>query len=149
MNSVNLVSSSIANVAIASGGGGFPNGQRTHCGDHGGRGGRCSRSKPTCQVGGRQGRTGIQCFYRLIDLTMVKIEEARSSSQEISAYIATPSTLEDLDWYMDSGATNHITHHEDPGTSKSSILSVGNGDKLPIIRSTPATFSKFFKEFIS
>ncbi|KAL5851272.1 hypothetical protein ACOSQ3_006390 [Xanthoceras sorbifolium] len=57
--------------------------------------------------------------------------------QNLNALMAAPSTVADPSWYVDSGATNHIT----PDFSNLSInneykgadrLAVGNGQKLPI-----------------
>ncbi|KAL5758821.1 hypothetical protein ACOSP7_021432 [Xanthoceras sorbifolium] len=57
--------------------------------------------------------------------------------QHMTAMIAAPSTVADPNWYVDSGATNHITpdfnnlsiNSEYKGTNR---LAVGNGQKLPI-----------------
>ena len=120
------------------------NGQRSQRGGRdgrGSRGGRGGRSKPTCQVCNRQGHTAVQCFYRF-DRSYHGQENLKSAGQnDSSAYVATPSTLEDPDWYMDSGATNHITHQNVPGIIEAGNISVGNGHRLKVARSAHASFN--------
>ena len=53
-------------------------------------------------------------------------------NSDSDVYIATPDMVGDPDWYMDSGATNHVTHQDAPGTSGSSNIFVGNGSRLKI-----------------
>ena len=58
-------------------------------------------------------------------------------SNTLEAYFASPETLNESSWFVDSGATNHIIsnhnnlsfHSQYPGTEK---VAVGNGKKLSI-----------------
>lgn len=109
--------------------------------NRGGRGrGYSGRSRPTCQVCSKQGHTALKCYYRF-DHSFSGQDESQSVNQgNTSVYIATPATLEDPDWYVDSGATNHITHYDVPGAVETGTLSVGNGQKLPIVKSASASY---------
>lgn len=53
------------------------------------------------------------------------------------AYFASTSTVTDLNWYMDSGASNHITHDatnldQASKTYAKTNIFVGNGEKLQV-----------------
>ena len=77
------------------------------------RGGRGVRgrdiSKPTCQVCDKYGHSAKQYYHRF---NMSYSGESTSKNSDASTYVATPKKVSDPDWYMDSGATNHITHQD-------------------------------------
>lgn len=60
-----------------------------------------------------------------------------SKNQSHSAYAITQENLDSQDWYMDSGASHHVTNDSsviDQGTQTStkSFLVVGNGERINI-----------------
>ncbi|KAM6585304.1 hypothetical protein CsatB_012306 [Cannabis sativa] len=67
-----------------------------------------NNSRVICQLCGRPGHTVIKC-YRRFDISYSGPEENSSIESQPQAYIASPSTVQDGAWYMDSGATNHMT----------------------------------------
>lgn len=62
-------------------------------------------------------------------------------------YLATFSTVNDLAWYMNSRASNHVTndegHLENSNVSNEKNLIVGNGDKIKVNRINKNCFILF------
>lgn len=104
----------------------------------GGRG-RGRSSKAPCQVCGKTNHTAINCFHRF-DKNYSRSNYSADSDKQGShnAFIASQNSVEDYDWYFDSGASNHVTHQTDKFQDltehhgKNSLV-VGNGDKLEIV----------------
>lgn len=105
---------SSANVAAKGGRGGGNNnnnqgsrGGRRSGGGHGGKGGRGGgrqgnfQSSVFCQLCGKEGHTVIHCFKRF-DASFTGPPQKSVSSATIGYGV-------DTNWYMDSGATDHIT----------------------------------------
>lgn len=107
-----------------------------------GDGGR-NGTRPICQLCGRAGHVALKCYQRF-DIsfhgntngtdTGFQHGQSHTSGQ---AYLASSNTVADPAWYMDSGATNHVTPDAHNLTTKSDYkgkdkLVVGNGSKLPI-----------------
>ncbi|KAL5853353.1 hypothetical protein ACOSQ3_008471 [Xanthoceras sorbifolium] len=103
-----------------------------------GKGGRYFNQRLTCQLCGKAGHFSAICYYRFdqsfsgnfgkhnFNPLQGNIAQQFSQPQmeyypapysgnypgqnpNVSAYIATPSTVGDTSWYVDSGATNHTT----------------------------------------
>lgn len=112
--------------------------------------GRTFKDKPTCQVCGTVGHSGTNCYYRFDKAYMGqppdenREEKASEKVERHNAYIGTPNSVRDPDWYFDSGASNHVTHDSDrfqdisKYDGKSSLM-VGNGDRLKIVGFGTAT----------
>ena len=56
-----------------------------------------------CQICGKPGHTAKDCWYRFDE------DEASSEDEEKVAAAADGSYGVDTNWYLDSGATNHLT----------------------------------------
>ncbi|GAA0165293.1 hypothetical protein LIER_43710 [Lithospermum erythrorhizon] len=88
------------------------------------------KSKMMCQICLKPGHTAAKCYQRYV-------QSSSNDSSSKTALIATPSTIQDPSWYIDSGATNHITanlnnlsiYHDYDGSDK---INVENGQTLPI-----------------
>uniref|UniRef100_A0A803PQB9 Reverse transcriptase Ty1/copia-type domain-containing protein n=1 Tax=Cannabis sativa TaxID=3483 RepID=A0A803PQB9_CANSA len=105
-------------------------------------GGRSNNSKPTCQVCGRYGHSAAYCYNRYDENYMGLDPSAGSSglsgkgsqngnNSGASAFVATPEMVEDGAWYVDSGASSHITADTNNMNQKSDYngeetLTVGN-----------------------
>ena len=129
------------------GGGGHNNGQfqqgnRGNYNNRGngrgrGRGGR-GHFRPVCQICGKTGHLASTCYFRF-DHNFTASHNTQSTSQNsnATAFIASPETVNDPSWYVDSGATNHIIadlnnlHVKDDYKGKGKIV-VGNGHSLLI-----------------
>ncbi|KAL5775026.1 hypothetical protein ACOSP7_012583 [Xanthoceras sorbifolium] len=99
-----------------------------------GRGGRFSNHRPTCQLCGKTGHFATVCYHRYDqstghfgrqqesslplqaniaqhygDYSLSPYQKQNAPSTDMNALIATSSTVQDPHWYIDSGATNHIT----------------------------------------
>jgi histone deacetylase 1/2 len=101
-------SNSSANVANRGRGGGNGRGRgrgggrgRSGGRQGGGRGGH-NGDRPTCQLCGKEGHTVIRCYKRF-DASFTGASDPKSASSATTNYGA------DSNWYMDTGATNHIT----------------------------------------
>lgn len=117
-----------------------------------GRGGRNSNNRggnrPICQVCGRSGHTALKCYHRF-DLSFQGEGNSNNSDQntdEPQAMLATANTVADPQWYLDSGASNHVTSDGASLTNKIDYkgkgkLTVGNGHSLPIIATGRITIS--------
>ncbi|KAL5794558.1 hypothetical protein ACOSP7_003152 [Xanthoceras sorbifolium] len=124
-----------------------------------GKSGMFNNYRPTCQLGGKSGHFATVCYYRYDQSTgdfsgqqgstmqvqgnmAQQIEYPSNStyqvqSSDMSAMIASPSTVMDPNWYVDSGATNHITSDINNLSINSTYkgnktLAVGNRQTLPI-----------------
>ncbi|KAL0551127.1 hypothetical protein IC582_010209 [Cucumis melo] len=98
------------------------NGKRNNfngCGRGRGRG-----NKPTCQVCGKYGHSALICYDRYNKEVAGNVNQNRGfnpnqNGKQIhadafittqkSSSLATPETVVDTNWYVDSGATNHVT----------------------------------------
>ena len=109
----------------------------------GGRGGSTGRnnsntSKPQCQLCGKFGHTVQNCYHRF-DITFQAQQSTENSQAQnpMSAMLATPNTVADESWYLDSGATHHMTQNASTlsnstpynGTER---VTIGNGKQIPI-----------------
>ncbi|KAL5822970.1 hypothetical protein ACOSQ4_020870 [Xanthoceras sorbifolium] len=79
-----------------------------------GRGGRNGGRKLYCQLCTKPGHQAFQCYHRFdqhFTRPVPSNNSSNNSSQAFvaSAYLATPGSVGDPSWYVDSGATNHIT----------------------------------------
>ena len=99
-----------------------------------------SNGKPQCQVCGKYGHIAINCYHRF-DQTYQP-----TMNNHLAAMVATPSTVGDESWYMDTGATHHLTpnlnklnsHTPFAGSDK---VMVGNGNRLNISNIGHSTIS--------
>ncbi|KAK9141071.1 hypothetical protein Scep_010752 [Stephania cephalantha] len=86
-----------------------------------GRGGfksSSSNSKPTCQICGKFGHSAAVCYYRA-DMKYMGTQTGNSHQPQLRPFTSqshTPSSFftaseagHDGSWYMDSGATSHVT----------------------------------------
>jgi hypothetical protein len=64
-------------------------------------GGRGSSSRPPCQICGKVGHTAIKCWHQM--------DESYCEEPSTTALAATTSYKVDPNWYLDTGATDHIT----------------------------------------
>ena len=99
-----------------------------------------------CQICGKTGHTALKCFYRfdLQDQNQIQFQKLSSAIpeeelpvQQSQAYIASPTTVNDASWFLDSGATHHVAATSDSMTTKSKYsgngkLALGDGSHLPI-----------------
>ena len=92
------------------------------------------------QMCGKSGHSTVKCCHRF-DLNFHSASLSHTTTNPLSqfpqAQIATASSINDLAWYLDSGATHHTTSNDASLTSKteyygSGVLTVGNGSTLPI-----------------
>ncbi|KAL8127329.1 hypothetical protein AgCh_014300 [Apium graveolens] len=99
---------------------------------------RSSTNDGPCQICGRQNHVAYNCFDHFERSFNPPTVQPHSSQQPGQAYIAQHAPHHrDVNWYMDSGATNHITNDfsalgrpsEYEGTDQ---IRVGNGSSLPI-----------------
>ncbi|KAF7813720.1 putative copia-type protein [Senna tora] len=93
-----------------------------HGGRRGGRGGgrpggqNTGSGRPFCHLCEKQGHIVSDCYFRF-DKTFQppKWQNSGSSSNNGSAsaqaFYATPQVVDDPSWYVDSGATHHVTPH--------------------------------------
>ena len=124
--------------SFAGGRGRFPSGGR----------GYNSFNKPLCQIYGRMGHIALKCFYRFDvryqnqfqnqkALGEYSADESSTSVSQSQAYIASPTTVNDASWFLNSGATHHVTSSTDSMNTNSEYsgtgkLALGDGSKLPI-----------------
>ena len=105
--------------------------------------------KPMCQICGKAGHIALKCYHRF-DLSYQTTFASAShvfhndSSESREAYVASPHTVQDEAWYLDSGATHHVTANGELLVSKSEYsgtgtLTIGDGSKLPISHIGTAT----------
>ncbi|CAA0809936.1 Unknown protein [Striga hermonthica] len=84
---------------------------------------------PPCQICGRSGHTAIRCWYRM--------DESYQDDPPSAAVAATSSYKIDPNWYVDTGATDHIINDLDRLTFReqyhgNDTVQVGNGAGLNI-----------------
>ena len=107
-----------------------------------------SFNKPLCQICGRMGHIALKCFYRFgvryqnqfqnqKALGDYSADESSTPVSQSQAYIASPMTVNDASWFLDSGATHHVTSTTDSMNTNSEYsgtgkLALGDGSKLPI-----------------
>jgi hypothetical protein len=92
-----------------------------------------SASRPTCQICGKFGHIAARCCHRQ-DTSFTDQQQPPSPH----AYYSTPVMLAEKVWYLDTGATHHITNdlqhliltHED--YHRQDEIWVGNGTSLPV-----------------
>lgn len=97
-------------------------------------------SKPTCQVCGKYGHSAAICYNRYDESYTGKPpngDQDRDKQHPFQALVATPETLNDDNWYFDSGASNHLALDElklndKVGYDGKEKVMVGNGTKLHI-----------------
>lgn len=104
---------------------------------------KCISANP--QVTNRFSHTAIACYYRF-DRNFTA--EDQSNHTNASAYFTAPETTGDLEWYTDSGATNHITNNLNNLSLKDDYLgcdklTVRNGDNMPITHIDKSIISTF------
>ena len=119
-----------------------------------GRGGRGylgrgrSNYRPTCQICKRTGHLATTCYFRFDNDCQPPIspsnQDRGTPSSENSAgygnstaYLANSETINDPAWYVDSGATSHVTYELDNLSIRSDYkgkgkLYVGDGNPLTI-----------------
>ncbi|KAL5745388.1 hypothetical protein ACOSP7_026534 [Xanthoceras sorbifolium] len=77
-----------------------------------GRGGRFYNNRAPCQLCGKLGHNATICYHRY-DQTgqnnSNRFDQSTPHNNSYNAMIASSSTIADPNWYVDSGATNHIT----------------------------------------
>lgn len=90
-----------------------------------------NKPKVSCQICSKPGHTALACYNRF------NHSYTPEKPAKLSALIASPNTPSDPSWYVDSGATNHLTadlnnlsmHSEFNGDDQ---IEVGNGMGLTI-----------------
>ena len=89
-------------------------------------------SRPICQVCNKPSHIALTCYKWFNHAYQPE------PPQQMQAYIATPSSAGDLNWYPDIGATHHITYdlnnlnlQQEEYTGQDQVH-VGNGQGLPI-----------------
>ncbi|KAL4038453.1 hypothetical protein IC575_002074 [Cucumis melo] len=107
---------------------------------------------PTCQLCGKYGHSALVCYNRFnkeFSSPLVQNRNEHSSNGSVSPNpavfvstqnatpFATPDTVVDPNWYIDSGATNHVTRECSNMTNPTEYsgiekVTVGNGNRLNI-----------------
>lgn len=98
------------------------------------------RRRPLCQLCNKQGHEAIDCWQRDNQTDFPsRRPNPRNQSRQAQAHVAqhySPSTVFDPNWYLDSGATDHVS----PDLQKLNVadeykgddkLQVGNGSNTP------------------
>ncbi|XP_016194909.1 uncharacterized protein LOC107635871 [Arachis ipaensis] len=116
-------------------------GRFTQDGDYGraqyGRGRMMQGGRPQCQVCDRVGHTAKFCWYRYDKEQYKDINGITQPKANYSNVLATPSTVQDPNWYPDSGATHHMTHDahnlmEKEAYTRDEQVVIGDGSCLHI-----------------
>ncbi|KAL5569233.1 hypothetical protein UlMin_025808 [Ulmus minor] len=106
-----------ANIAQSKSNGGrtyYKNSQGRNRGrsSRGGQAGRNNNNnnRPQCQLCGKFGHTVHSCYHRF-DITFQAPTSTNQTQNQgqISAMVATPHSVGDESWFLDSGATHHLT----------------------------------------
>ncbi|KAL5544687.1 hypothetical protein UlMin_008471 [Ulmus minor] len=90
------------------------------------------------------GHTAINCYHRFDNINYKPTNS--NSISKMAAMIATPDAVQDSAWFMDSGATHHITSNANnldstnPFNSNDKIT-VGDGNKLSITHTGVCLFN--------
>ncbi|PKU60283.1 Retrovirus-related Pol polyprotein from transposon TNT 1-94 [Dendrobium catenatum] len=93
------------------------------------RNARSSKNSVTCQICGKFGHSAIKCWYRHDD-------QYTTDPPNSALYTSTASSPQQ-DWFLDSGASSHLTsdssHFQSthPYTGTNQVI-IGNGQSLPI-----------------
>ena len=94
------------------------------------------------------GHIALKCFHRF-DVTYqnqfqnqkalgeYSADESLTPISQSQAYIASPTTVNEASWFLDSGAAHHVTSTTDSMNTNSEYsgtgkLALGDGSKLPI-----------------
>lgn len=98
--------------------------------------------RPTCQICDKVGHTAKDCYHRTnLNSYPTKHNNStrpqRRQSPNAEAFFASPSSIVDPSWYLDSGANHHVTNQLENLSLQSDYsgedkLTVGNGMALPI-----------------
>lgn len=87
----------------------------------------------------------------IIEITMDKMSKARKMKSTAHSYITTSNTIDDISWYMDSRAINHITNDLNQIWGqigklhgKMNII-MGNGNKIEVLQSCNESISSYEK----
>ena len=106
-----------------------------------------SNLKPQCQVCGTTGHTVIQCYCRFD-------HAYQGTLSNMVAYMTSPSTQHDTNWYLDIGSTNHLTNNfsnlyvrSEPYLGND-YIHVSDGAGLPIKNIGFTTLSTLTNSFI-
>jgi hypothetical protein len=106
-----------------------------------------SSNRPVCQVCSKPGHTALKCYHRFDH--SYKVDSAPPS-----AFPTIPPGPSDLNWYPDTGSTNHLTNDLSNLTIRADAyhgpdqIRVGNGQGLEIRHTGLASLStptRFFK----
>lgn len=105
-------------------------------------------NRPICQLCGKMGHTAVICHHRYDKADSHHVSSSKPNAPTPPApqepnvgnsttLMAYPETLQDPSWYLDSGASNHVTTDFGKLTLKGTHLSfskvvVDNGTKVPI-----------------
>ncbi|KAI0498995.1 hypothetical protein KFK09_019895 [Dendrobium nobile] len=92
---------------------------------------------PQCQICGKRGHLAHNCWHRL-NIT-VSPPETTASNNSARAMVAANDT-ENPDWYLDSGASTHLTNSVDNLSQAQSYtgtdaITIGDGRSLPVAHS--------------
>jgi hypothetical protein len=104
-------------------------------------------SRPTCQVYGKMGHSALTCYNRFN-----QAYQAPGPSLTTYHAMTTPSHTRDLNWYLDTGASHHVTSNPNKLKFQSeecdgpNQIQVGNGTHLAI--KNIGTFILFQPNFI-
>jgi hypothetical protein len=63
-----------------------------------------SSNRPHCHVCHKPGHTAAKCYHRFD-------HSYQGDSYPPAAYLTSPSTSPDMNWYPDTGSTNHLTNN--------------------------------------
>ena len=99
-------------------------------------------SQLLCYICGKSGHSTMKCFHQF-DLSFNGASSSSYSTDFIPSpssekdYLASPSMATNKAWYMDSGATYHVTSQDNAMSEKTEYIGsrklvVGNGDTLTI-----------------
>ncbi|KAK4276114.1 hypothetical protein QN277_019103 [Acacia crassicarpa] len=97
-----------------------------------------TRSAVQCQICKKNGHEARSCWYRYDDdFQSLNISDNNGAQKSQSANLVSTDSVVDPDWYLDSGATTHVTHDESNIPEKSGIrkhdsISVGDGFDLSV-----------------
>ncbi|KAK9112517.1 hypothetical protein Scep_020036 [Stephania cephalantha] len=107
---------------------------------------KASNSKPTCQICGKFGHFRHVCYYKKAymkymgtqtEILITTMRPFTSQSHTPSSFFTASEAGHDGSWYMDSGATSHVTGDASQMLNNSAYsgtqsLMVGNGQLLKI-----------------
>ncbi|KAL5544306.1 hypothetical protein UlMin_008090 [Ulmus minor] len=109
-------------------------------GNRGGRSHSYSSDRPQCQLCGKFGHTVHVCYHRFDISFQGNQNQSPSTSTNqagMTAMVASPSTTAEDAWFLDSGASHHLTqsagslNNVTPNTGANRVT-IGNGKKLSI-----------------